>query len=161
MFAMRTIGVMGRDRRRMCGIGCDFASYSSLQTDSSRRDQKLRNANEIVGDRGQDEEPLHQAAPAMPGLAETADGLHPSKGFFDPLALDRADAIAGMTGGARVDRGTAVGIVLRDMRRAAAFSAGRGKGGGGRVSFAPPRCSRACLCPPPFPRGPPAPSGPC
>src|SRR5258705_5549121 len=81
----------------------------------------------------------------MPGLAQTADGLHPAKGFFDPLALDRADAIAGMAGRARVDRGAAVGIVLRDMRRTAAVAAAGGKGGGGVVLFAAPRAARAGL----------------
>src|SRR3984893_6770218 len=129
MFAWRTSGVMGRDPRWMGGIGYEFASYWTLQTDSSRCCQELRDANEIVGDSGQDEEPLHQAAPTMPGLAQTADGLHPPKGFFDPLALDCAEAIAGMAGRARVDRGAAVGIVLRDMRRAAAFTAGDKVGG--------------------------------
>src|SRR5258707_7305040 len=63
-------------------------------------------------------------------LAQPADGLHPAKGFFDPFALDRADAIAGMAGRARVDRGAAVGIVLRDMRRTAAFAAAGDKVGG-------------------------------
>src|SRR5258708_20127959 len=66
----------------------------------------------------------------MPGLAQTGDGLHPGKGFVDPVALDRADAIAGMAGRARVDRGAAVGIVLRDMRRTAAFAAAGDKVGG-------------------------------
>ena len=102
---------MGRDPRRIGGVGCGFASYSTLQTDSSRCGQKLGDANEIVGDSSQHEEPFHQAAPTIPGLAQTADGLHPAKGLFDPLALDRADAIAGMAGRARVDRGAAVGIV--------------------------------------------------
>src|SRR5450755_2729518 len=130
IFAVRARGVIGRDRRGMRGIGCDFASYSTLQTDSSRCGQNLRDANEIVGGKSQDEEPFHQAAATMPGLAQTADGLHPPKGFFDPLALDRADAIAGMTGRARVNRGAAVGIVLRDMRRTAAFAAAGDKVGG-------------------------------
>src|SRR5882724_3521788 len=94
-FAGRRSEVMGRDPRCIGGVGCGFASYSTLQTDSSRCGQKLGDANEIVGDSSQDEEPFHQAAPTMPGLAQTADGLHPAKGFFDPLALDRADAIAG------------------------------------------------------------------
>jgi hypothetical protein len=96
MFAGRTTGVMGHNPRWMGGTGCGCASYSTLQTDSSRSGQKLRDANEIVGDRSQDEEPFHQGAPTMPGLAQTSDGLHPPKGFFDPLALDRANAIAGM-----------------------------------------------------------------
>jgi hypothetical protein len=41
---------------------------------------------------------------------------HPAKGVFDPVALDPADAIAGMAGRARVDRGTTVGIVLSEVR---------------------------------------------
>src|ERR1700692_1296982 len=113
MFAGRTSGVMGRDRRCMGGMGCGFASCSTLQTDSSRCGQELRDANAIVGDGRQDEEPFPQAAPTMPGLAQTADGLHPPKGFFDPLALDCADAIAGMTGRVCVNRGAAVRLVLR------------------------------------------------
>src|SRR6202166_1244481 len=130
MFAGRTTGVMGSDRRWMGGDGCGFASYPAPQTDSSRCRQNLWDANEVVGDGSQDEEPFHQAAPTMPGFAQTTDGLHPAKGFFDPLALDRADAIAGMAGRARVDCGAAVGIVLRDMRRAAAFAAAGDKVGG-------------------------------
>lgn len=41
------------------------------------------------------------------------DGLHPPDRFFDPLADICADAIAGMVGRARVDRGAAVGIGRR------------------------------------------------
>jgi hypothetical protein len=59
----------------------------------------------------------------MPGLAQTTDSLHPPKGFFDPPALDRADAMAGMADRARADCRAAVGIVLRGMRRAAALPA--------------------------------------
>src|SRR3984893_14128793 len=121
---------MGRDSRYMGGMGCGFASYSALQTDSSRCGEQLGDANEIVSGSSEDEEPFHQAAPTMPGLAETADGLHPAKGFLDPLALDRADPIAGMAGRARVDRGAAIGIVLRYMRRTAAFAAAGDKVGG-------------------------------
>src|SRR4029077_12745202 len=60
---------------------------------------------------------------AMSCLAQAADGLHPAERLFDPFALDRADAIAVMAGGGRIDRRTAVGVVLRDMRGAAAFAA--------------------------------------
>src|ERR1700730_14274769 len=58
----------------------------------------------------------------MSGLAQAADRLHPSEGFFDPLALDRADAIAGMASRARIDRGPAIGVILGGVRRAAAFA---------------------------------------
>jgi hypothetical protein len=43
--------------------------------------------------------------------------------FLDPLSLDRADAIAGVAGRAAIDRRATVGIVLPDMRRAAAPAA--------------------------------------
>jgi hypothetical protein len=79
MFAGRTTELMGRDRRCMSGVGCGFASYSTLQTDSSHCGEQFRDANEIVSDRGQDEEPFHQTAPAMPGFTQTADGLNPAK----------------------------------------------------------------------------------
>src|SRR5258707_15277225 len=144
---------MGRDSRYMGGMGCGFASYSAPQTDSSRCGEQLGDANEIVSGSSEDEEPFHQAAPTMPGLAETADGLHPAKGFFDPLALDRADPIAGMAGRARVDRGAAVCIVFRDMRRTAALAAARDKIGGVGVFFAPPGAARPGLFLPHFERG--------
>ena len=35
--------------------------------------------------------PLREAASAMSGLAQAAHRLHPAEGFFDALALDRAD----------------------------------------------------------------------
>ena len=59
----------------------------------------------------------------MSSLAQATHSLHPTECFFDLLSLDRADAIAGMAGGARIDRRAAVGVVLRDMRRAAALAA--------------------------------------
>src|SRR5258708_12021781 len=151
MFAGRTTGVMGSDRRWMGGDGCGFASYPAPQTDSSRCRQNLWDANEVVGDGSQDEEPFHQAAPTMPGFAQTTDGLHPAKGFFDPLALDRADAIAGMAGRARVDRGAAGCIVFRDMRPPApCWAAGRHIRGV-RSLFSPPPASRPPTSPPPRP----------
>src|SRR6516165_12617309 len=114
---------MCSDRRCKRDIRCGFASYSTARTDSSRCGQKLRDADEIVGGGRQHEEPFDQRLSAMACLAQPADGLDPAEGFFDQLTLDRTDAITGMAGGASVDRRAAVGIVLRDMRRAAAFAA--------------------------------------
>src|SRR5665647_3837115 len=94
-----------------------------LQTESSRCGQNLGNADEIVGGCGKDEKPLDQIAPAVTGLAQTADGLHPTEAFFDLLALVHADGIAAVTGGAPVDRRTAAGIVLCDVRHAATLAA--------------------------------------
>src|SRR5246127_826981 len=110
-----------RYRRRMRRICYVFLSSSTLQTDSSRR-QQLRDANKIVGGRRQDKEPLDQSTAAMAGFAQAADGLDPSERFFDPLAADRAETIAGMPGRAGIDRRTAVGVILRDVGGAAAFA---------------------------------------
>src|SRR4029077_1009735 len=84
--------------------------------------QNFWNANEIVGSGGEDEEPLDQFPPAMPGLAQAADRLHPAERLFDPLSLGHANSIAGMAGRAPIDRRTAVGVILCDMCRAAAFT---------------------------------------
>src|SRR5262245_31269220 len=94
-----------------------------LQRNLSGCRQNLRNANEIVGGGGQDEEPFDQRPSAMAGLAQATDRLHPAEGFFDPLTLDRADAITWMPCRAAFDRRTASGIVLGDMRRAATLAA--------------------------------------
>lgn len=118
MPVMATGGTIGRAGRCRRGIWYHFASLSALRTDSSCCGQKFLDANEIIGARGENEEPLHQPAAAMAGLAQAADRLHPTEAFLDALAFDRADAIAGMPGGARVDCRAAVGVVLRDVRRA-------------------------------------------
>src|SRR5208282_6684955 len=96
MSAMVMRGAIGCDRRCERGVGYGFASFSALQTDSSRRGQKLGDANEIVGGCSQDEEPFHQVAPAMSGLAQAADGLDPAERLFGPFSLEHADGIAGM-----------------------------------------------------------------
>jgi len=78
---------MGRDPRCIGGVGCGFASYSTLQTDSSRCGQKLGDANEIVGDSSQDEEPFHQAAPTMPVLRKPPTVFIQPKGSSIRLRL--------------------------------------------------------------------------
>src|SRR5215469_15670971 len=94
-----------------------------LKTDSSHGSQKLGDADEVIGGRGQDEEPFDQLAPTMACLAQAANRLDPSERLFDPLSLDRAEAITRVAGGATVDRRATVGVILRDVRRAAAFAA--------------------------------------
>src|ERR1700741_1853055 len=123
MCAARMSRSMGRKGRCTRSFRCIFVSCFSLQTDSSRCCQHLRNTNEIVGRGGEHEEPLDQAAATMSGLAQSTDGLHPSEWFFDPLAADCAETIAEMSGRAPIDRRAAVGVVLRDMGCAAALAA--------------------------------------
>lgn len=88
---------------RKHGVGGYVDSFSMLHADSSRRCQNFGYANEVVGGRGQYEEPLHQASASMACLARPTDGLDPAERLLDLLALDRAEALAGMTGGARID----------------------------------------------------------
>src|SRR3974390_459894 len=66
----------------------------------------------------------------MAGLAQAADSLNPAERFFDPLALDRADAIARMPSGAAIDCRAAISIILRDVRRATALATAGDKVGG-------------------------------
>ena len=117
-------------RRRRRRISFGFVSSSRVQTDSCCYGQKLGDSNEIVGSCGENEEPLDQSAAAMAGFAQAADSLNPAERFFDPLALDRADAIAGMPSGAAIDCRAAISIILRDVRRATALTAARDKVGG-------------------------------
>lgn len=121
---------MRSERRRTPGSGCRVSSFSMLQTDSSRCCQNFEDANEVVGGRGQYKEPLHQASASievMTGLAQPADRLDPAERLLDPLSPDGADEIAGMAGGARIDCRGAMGIVLGDMRGAAALATARDK----------------------------------
>src|SRR5215470_5597059 len=124
IFVMCAARTRSMDRIRRCAhaIGGYFASFSTLQADSSYR-QKFWDADKVVCGSGQHEEPVHQAAATMPGLAQTPDRLDPSERFFDLFALDGADPVTGMAGCARIDRRAAVGVVLRDVRRAAALPA--------------------------------------
>lgn len=122
---------MGAERRRTNDICGDFPSLLTLQAEPSRhRSQKLRDANEIVGSGGEHEKPLQQAARAMACPAQATDSLDPAEQFFDAFPLDGADAMAGMPGRARIDRRAAFGIVLRDVRGAAAFTTADDKVGG-------------------------------
>ena len=104
MFASVSGEPKDADGRYWRGISGIFASSSVLQTDSSRGGDNFRDADEIAGRSGQDEEPFDQAAAAMTGLAQAADGLDPSERLLDLLTLDRADAIAGMACRAPIDR---------------------------------------------------------
>ena len=63
-------------------------------------------------------------------IAQRADGLQPAEAFFDALALDLADGIAGVTGGAAVDRGASIGVILGNMWCAVDFTAAGDELGG-------------------------------
>ncbi|MET4022086.1 Xaa-Pro aminopeptidase [Bradyrhizobium sp. S3.2.12] len=107
------------ERRQTRGFGDHFASFSTVKADSSDRCQEFGDANEVVGGRSRYKEPLHQVSASMARLAQPADGIDPAERLLDLLALNHADAIAGITSGARIDCRAAIGVVLRAMRHAA------------------------------------------
>src|SRR4029453_7270897 len=72
--------------------------------------------DEIVGDhrQGKFEIELLEATQHRP--RQSPDGLAPAEWLLDLLALALADVIARMAGGAAVDGGAAMALVLRDVR---------------------------------------------
>src|SRR5262249_57208963 len=102
-------------------IWCLFRLNSQLRTDSSRSRQDVADANEIVGRRGEHEEPFDKLAPAVSCLAHHPHRLHPAKRFLDPLAFALADLVAAMAGGARLGRLASSRIVLVEILPPAPF----------------------------------------
>jgi hypothetical protein len=123
MPASTTGELIGVDRAMGAALNRVFASLLSLQTHLGHAGQKLWDPDQVVCDGGEDKEPFNQVAPTMPGLSQAAGRLYPAEGFFDSLSFDHADCIARMAGRAAIDRRAAMGVVLRDMRSAAAFAA--------------------------------------
>jgi hypothetical protein len=121
--ATTTGELIGVGRRRGRGIEWVFASFSSFQTHLRHGRQKLWDPDQIVCDGGKDKEPFDQVTPTMPALSQAAGRLDPAEGLFDPLSLDHADGITRIASRATIDRRAAMGVVLRDMRSAAAFAA--------------------------------------
>src|SRR5580704_19624308 len=121
--AATTTGELIGGGRRGCGIEWGFASFSSLQTHLRDGRQKLWDPDKIVCDGCEDKEPFDQVTPTMPGLSQAASRLDPAEGLLDPLSLNHADGIASMAGRATIDCRAAIGVVLRNMRSAAAFAA--------------------------------------
>src|ERR1700730_19435197 len=97
--------------------------FASLQTHLRDGRQKLWDPDKIVSDGCEDKEPFAQVTPTMPVLSQAASRLDPAEGLLDPLSLNHADGIASMAGRATIDCRAAIGVVLRNMRSAAAFAA--------------------------------------
>src|SRR5512147_2500540 len=70
---------------------------------------ELRQADEVVGGKGEGEGHARPIEPAEPGLAQAADGLQPAEDLLDPFTLSLAHRVARMAGGAAVDRGVTAG----------------------------------------------------
>lgn len=95
----------------MTGLG---ASYGGAQ--------QLRQADQIVGGHREGELPIDFEQPAMARLAQSGDGFSLAERFLDTLADAQADGVAGMAGGAAVNRRAPRADVLRHMRRGVDFA---------------------------------------
>src|SRR4051812_21352832 len=111
MFALTPSVEMGGEPCWKRGNQPYITARSAHQIDSSRCcHQQLRDADKIIGGRRQHEEPFDQHPPAVSRFAQAAHSLDPTERLFDLFALDRADAITAMAGGARINRRAAIGI---------------------------------------------------
>src|SRR5258708_39094555 len=79
MAGRRQVRMMAAGARRVRAVRPVLLSSSFLQTDSSRRCQKLWDADNVVGGGSENEEPRDEGPPAMTGLAHHADSLHPGR----------------------------------------------------------------------------------
>src|SRR3546814_7194112 len=71
---------------------------------------------QIVGNGREGEGQVDASPPAEPGLTQSGHGLDPAERLLDPLADALAGGIAGMAGGAPVDRRAPTPGILRQMR---------------------------------------------
>jgi hypothetical protein len=77
-----------------------------------RLSEQFGQADKVVGRHRESELPIDLQQSAMPHFAQARHRLGPAKGFLDPFADALRDRIAGMTGGAFVDRrAAAVGVL--------------------------------------------------
>src|SRR5690349_11439045 len=73
-------------------------------------------SEQIVGGADQIGIHLHPFAPAIAGLAQTADRLHPTKRLLDSLSYSLAYRVARMTSGPCIERGPSwARVILCDV----------------------------------------------
>src|SRR6516164_10753670 len=82
----------------------------------SRLDEQFGQADEVIGRHGEGELPADLGQSAMTHLAQPGHCLSPAESFLDAFANALGDRIAGVAGGAAVDRRTAAVGILSDMR---------------------------------------------
>ena len=97
-------------RRRSNSTRCDMCA-GSLNILS----EQFRQADEVIGGHCEGELPIDLEQAAMPHLAQAGHCLGPAESLLDAFADALRDRIAGMTGGALVDRRAAARGVLRDV----------------------------------------------
>src|SRR5207245_1479451 len=79
--------------------------------------REVSDPHQVVRGEGEGEHPVHPAGASVPCLAHQSDGLEPAEDLFDALPPTLAHRIAGVAGGAAVDRAAAVRGVVRHVRR--------------------------------------------
>ena len=70
---------------------------------SGRDWQEVAHPHQVVGGGREGKYPTDPVRAPMPGLAQAADGLHPTEDLFHPFALDLTDGVTRMASGAAVD----------------------------------------------------------
>ena len=78
--------------------------------------EQFGQADEIVGGHREGELPIDPGQPAMPHLAQAGHRLGPAKGLLNAFADALRDRLAGMAGGAAIDRRAPPALVLRTCR---------------------------------------------
>ena len=93
----------------------------SVLTPRSRRScEQCAQPDQIVGGRGEGDDPVDQFAAAVSELPQAADGFHPTEDLLDQFPLPLADGVARMPRRAIVDPRS--GVLLGHMRRDAEFA---------------------------------------
>src|SRR3954447_18135695 len=104
-------------RSRAARVGAKDASRAGRQ--------QAAESHNVVRGSTEGEDPVHQSAATMPQFAKPADGLDPSKGLLDELALALTDGIARMARRAAIDAAAPLRGVLCHMRRDVHLPQGR------------------------------------
>src|SRR5690242_7628321 len=107
---------MGCSSQEMQDWGGSLDRYLQDRTRCQfRRGRSDPQADEVIGGHREGELPIDLEQAAMPHLAQAGHCLGPAEGLLDAFADALRDRIAGMTGGALVDRRAAARGVLRDV----------------------------------------------
>src|SRR5215471_6975249 len=79
-------------------------SSGSPERSASRRRLERAHAHQVIGRRREQELPVHPASPAVAQLTQSANRLHPTEDFFDPLSNALADRVTRMSRGSPIER---------------------------------------------------------
>ena len=89
--------------------------WEDFQARLCRREQ-LGQPDQIFGCGGQREGPTDAVLPSMAGFAQVDPSPGPAKDLLDPLPDPQRSSVTGMPGGASIDGGAPIGVILGHMR---------------------------------------------